>query len=124
VNYFHYRNVRRNDRRTQIGYAGLAWPESVVLAEGINSYGDSYGRRQQQSCTAPFQRRYDYNVSRLAGRLWSLDIDEFDVHAPVQARDVGVVTFVADTPGTYTFYCAPHYDPESGEGMQGTLIVE
>ncbi|HWQ13566.1 MAG TPA: plastocyanin/azurin family copper-binding protein [Roseiflexaceae bacterium] len=32
--------------------------------------------------------------------------------------------FVAGQPGTYTFYCAPHYDKATGEGMHGTLIVE
>lgn len=32
--------------------------------------------------------------------------------------------FKADTPGTYIFYCAPHYNKASGSGMHGTLIVE
>ena len=32
--------------------------------------------------------------------------------------------FEAAKPGTYSFYCAPHYDKATGKGMQGTLIVE
>ncbi len=38
--------------------------------------------------------------------------------------ETGVALFRADKPGTYTFYCAPHYDKKTGEGMKGTLIVE
>jgi plastocyanin len=32
--------------------------------------------------------------------------------------------FRPTAPGTYTFYCMPHFDKTTGEGMRGTLIVE
>jgi plastocyanin len=52
------------------------------------------------------------------------DVDELNVHAPIPAGKQGLALFKPMTPGVYTFYCAPHYSKESGEGMKGTLIVE
>ncbi len=53
-----------------------------------------------------------------------LDINELNVHAPMPVGQIGVAIFKPTTPGTYTFYCQPHYDQASGQGMHGTLIVE
>lgn len=52
------------------------------------------------------------------------DIDELNVHAPIPVGQTGLAVFKPSKPGTYTFYCAPHYDKATGEGMHGTLIVE
>jgi plastocyanin len=52
------------------------------------------------------------------------DIDELNVHAPMPVGQTGVALFKPTHPGTYTFYCTPHYDKASGQGMRGTLIVE
>ncbi len=52
------------------------------------------------------------------------EVDEFTIHAPVLAGEEGLALFKATHLGTYTFYCAPHYNKETGEGMKGTLIVE
>jgi len=54
----------------------------------------------------------------------SFDIDELDVHAPMPVGETGVALFKPTEPGVYRFYCAPHFDKASGQGMQGTLIVE
>ncbi len=54
----------------------------------------------------------------------SFDVDELDVHIPMPSEHKSLALFSADEPGTYTFYCAPHYDKVSGQGMHGTLIVE
>jgi len=54
----------------------------------------------------------------------SLDIDELDVHALIPTDKEGLAIFKPMQPGTYTFYCAPHYNKATGEGMKGTLIVE
>lgn len=51
------------------------------------------------------------------------DIDEFNVHIPMPVGEEGVALFRPTAPGTYTFYCAPHYDKTTGAGMKGTLIV-
>ena len=52
------------------------------------------------------------------------EVDEFTIHAPVLPGEEGLALFKVTQPGTYTFYCAPHYNKEAGEGMKGTLIVE
>ena len=54
----------------------------------------------------------------------SFDIDEFDVHAALPSGEMGLALFKPTQPGTYTFYCAAHYDKVTKQGMQGTLIVE
>lgn len=54
----------------------------------------------------------------------SFDVDEFDIHALMPASGSSVAVFQAAEAGTYTFYCAPHYNKQTGEGMRGTLIVE
>lgn len=53
-----------------------------------------------------------------------LDIDELNIHAPMPAGKESLALFKPTQPGTYTFYCSPHYDKASGEGMKGRLIVE
>lgn len=58
------------------------------------------------------------------GAAHSFDVDELNVHVPMPGDSDSLALFRADTPGTYTFYCAPHYDKATGTGMRGTLIVE
>jgi plastocyanin len=54
----------------------------------------------------------------------SFDVDELNLHVAMPADSESLALFRADTPGVYTFYCAPHYDKATGRGMRGTLIVE
>jgi plastocyanin len=54
----------------------------------------------------------------------SFDIDELDVHAVIPSGQSSLALFKPTAPGTYTYYCTPHYDKATGEGMKGTLIVE
>ncbi len=54
----------------------------------------------------------------------TFDIDELGVHAPMPNGKTGLALFRPTKPGTYTFYCVPHYNKATGEGMQGKLIVE
>jgi plastocyanin len=51
-------------------------------------------------------------------------VDELGVNAFLPAGKNSLALFKPTQPGTYTFYCIPHYDNASGEGMHGTLIVE
>lgn len=53
-----------------------------------------------------------------------LDIDELNVHAPIPAGKEGLAIFKPTTPGEYMFYCSPHANKDTGEGMVGKLIVE
>jgi plastocyanin len=52
------------------------------------------------------------------------EIDELSVHAPMLAGQTGVALFRPLRSGAYTFYCTPHFNKATGEGMKGTLIVE
>jgi plastocyanin len=54
----------------------------------------------------------------------SFDVDALNVHTAMASGSESLTLFTADKPGTYTFYCAPHYDKATGQGMHGTLIVE
>lgn len=54
----------------------------------------------------------------------SFDVDALGVHAAIPVGQDGVALFRPTAPGTYTFYCAPHFDKASGQGMMGTLIVQ
>jgi plastocyanin len=54
----------------------------------------------------------------------SFDVDALNVHAPMQPGTTSVAVFRADTPGTFQFYCEPHFDKATGQGMHGTLVVE
>lgn len=54
----------------------------------------------------------------------TFDIDELGVHSVLPAGKTGLALFKAAAPGTYTFYCIPHYNKATGDGMHGTLIVE
>jgi heme/copper-type cytochrome/quinol oxidase subunit 2 len=51
-------------------------------------------------------------------------VDEFDVSVIAQPKSSNMVTFVPDTPGTYTFYCDICCGGRANPSMQGTLIVE
>lgn len=51
-------------------------------------------------------------------------VDELGVNAPLLAGRNSLALFKPTRPGTYTFYCTPHYNRVTGEGMHGTLIVE
>ena len=51
-------------------------------------------------------------------------IDDLNINAPIPAGQSGLALFKPAKPGVYTFYCPPHYDKASGQGMKGTLIVE
>jgi heme/copper-type cytochrome/quinol oxidase subunit 2 len=50
-------------------------------------------------------------------------VDELGVNAPMLAGKQSLALFKPTAPGTYTFYCTPHYNKATGQGMHGTLIV-
>jgi heme/copper-type cytochrome/quinol oxidase subunit 2 len=52
------------------------------------------------------------------------EIDEFNVHALMAPGKSNLTLFTPTQPGVYRFYCAPHANKETGEGMVGTLVVE
>src|SRR5262245_55335459 len=56
------------------------------------------------------------------GQGQSFDVDELKVHAAMPVGKPGLALLTPTKAGSYTFYCALHYDKETGQGMKGTLI--
>ena len=54
----------------------------------------------------------------------TFSIDDFGVDVPMLPGQSGVAVFHPTQAGTYIFYCAPHYDKSTGQGMHGTLVVD
>ena len=62
-----------------------------------------------------------FNLVNKDGYGHSFDLDEFDLHLPLAAKEVSQVNFTPTRPGSYVFYCAsPGHE---AAGMVGTLIV-
>jgi plastocyanin len=122
-----------------VGLAGAI--AGAVLLGSLIKVGTSAGVSPQVLATLPAVTTKDHAFTQTelrvkAGQMaafrlenadsapHSFDIDELGVHAPIMVDTQGIALFKPTTPGTYTFYCAPHYDKQTGEGMHGTLIVE
>jgi plastocyanin len=58
------------------------------------------------------------------GAAHTFTVDELGVNALMPAGQDSLALFKPSKPGKYTFYCTPHYNKATGEGMHGTLIVE
>jgi plastocyanin len=54
----------------------------------------------------------------------SFDVDALNLHVAMPSNSESVALFRVNEPGRYLFICAPHYNKATGNGMQGTLIVE
>jgi plastocyanin len=111
----------------------------AVVVGGIPQAGDAAGVSPETLAGLPAVTldKYDSGEIRVkagetvALRLENPDgvahafvVDELGVDAPMPAGKNSLALFKAAKPGTYTFYCTPHYDKASGQGMHGTLIVE
>jgi plastocyanin len=57
------------------------------------------------------------------GALHQFDLDEFNIHAPMPARQSTTAQFTPTKPGTFMFYCALHVNPATKQGMAGRLVV-
>ncbi len=121
------------------GLAGLALGAILVAAVAGNTLAAGISPETLDSLPALRTTNFAFDQPELrvkAGELVALrlensdneghsfDIDELGVHALMPADKPGAAVFKPSVPGTYTFYCAPHYDKATGEGMKGTLIVE
>lgn len=56
------------------------------------------------------------------GYAHAFDIDAFDIHRPLAARETVEITFTPEEAGSYEFYCGS--PGHQGAGMMGTLVVE
>lgn len=55
------------------------------------------------------------------GYTHAFDLDELDLHTPLSANGEATLTFTAEQPGRYAFYCGLPGHREAG--MSGTLVV-
>ena len=116
--------------------AGLAVGAAVV--GGVPQAGDA-GVSQETLAALPAVTldKYDGGEVRVkagetvALRLENPDgvahtftVDDLGVDALMPAGKNSLALFKPAKPGTYTFYCVPHYDKATGQGMHGTLVVE
>jgi plastocyanin len=65
-----------------------------------------------------------FRIENPDGVAHTFTVDELGVDTFLPAGKDSLALFKPMQPGTYTFYCRPHYDKASGQGMHGTLIVE
>lgn len=91
---------------------------------GLPSLGASNFEFQQKEIRAKVGETVTLKLTNGDKEAHFLDIDELNVHAPMPAGNTSLAVFKPTQAGTYTFYCHPHADKASGEGMVGTLIVE
>ena len=56
------------------------------------------------------------------GYTHAFDMDAFDIHRPLAARETVEVTFTPEQAGSYTFYCGS--PGHMAAGMDGVLVVE
>ena len=56
------------------------------------------------------------------GYAHAFDINAFDIHRPLAARETIEITFTPDEAGSYEFYCGSPGHQKAG--MVGTLIVD
>lgn len=138
-----YRGGDRRASRAVVAGVGLLVGlfAGAVMAAGLAAGGVAAGVSPEMLASLPALKAANFafgqrEIHVKAGEVVALrlengdneghnfDLDEFNVHAVMPAGDQGLALFKPLQPGTYTFYCAPHYNKATGEGMKGTLIVE
>lgn len=112
-----------------------------ILTTAIQSGGALPGVSPEALAALPALKAKDYGFDQpkimakvgesVALRLDNADatthyfeIDELNVHALMPPGESNLALFTPTQPGVYRFYCTPHANKETGEGMVGTLVVE
>ena len=107
-----------------IPQGGASAGVSAEVLSGLPALTVASSAFDQQEIRAKVGETIALRLDNRDGEAHSFDIDELNIHAPMPAGQSGLALFKPTKPGTYTFYCTPHYNKETGEGMRGTLIVE
>lgn len=96
-------------------------PETLAQLPALSAKAAEF---EQRELHAHVGQTAALRLENADGQSHSFDVDELNVHAAMPSGNPGLALFTPTTAGTYTFYCALHYNKASGQGMKGTLIVE
>jgi plastocyanin len=105
----------------RLGTYGDVSPQSLAAMTSITVRDNAYDDAELHARVGENVALHFVNAGRAPH---SFDIDELDIHAPIEPAGQGVAIFTPTKPGTYTFYCYLHTDPVTHRGMEGRLIVE
>lgn len=105
----------------RLGTYGDVSPQSLAAMTSITVRDNAYDDAELHARVGENIALHFVNAGRAPH---SFDIDELDIHAPIEPAGQGVAVFTPTKPGTYTFYCYLHTDPVTHRGMEGRLIVE
>lgn len=97
--------------------AGVA-PELLAQLPALTTPGMHF---DQTELHAQVGEPVALRLANTHGAPHSFDIDELNVHVPAASGQEGLVLFVPEQAGTYTFYCNVPGHREAG--MVGTLVV-
>ena len=100
----------------QAGATAGVSPEALAALPELTTRGFQF---EQREIRAKAGETVVLRLNNADSSTHFLDIDEFNVHAPMPAGKSSVAIFKPTQPGTFTFYCSPHADK-----MVGRLIVE
>lgn len=105
----------------RLGTYGDVSPQSLAAMTSITVRDNAYDDAELHARVGENVALHFVNAGRAPH---SFDIDELDIHAPIEPAGQGVAVFTPTKPGIYTFYCYLHTDPVTHRGMEGRLIVE
>lgn len=105
----------------QPGTAAGVSPEALAELPALTTKDFEFG---QKEIRAKVGETVALRLENADPETHYFEVDEFNVHAPIPPGETSLALFKPTKPGTYTFYCTPHSNKATGEGMVGKLIVE
>lgn len=124
----------RRFRRTVIGVVGVL---AVVSIGGFVLTRSTVSEAEAQGAVAVDMAKFEFepgNTTVSQGQnllvtnsdpfAHDFTLDEFGVYQYFGPGSDGVVDLGSVPPGTYTYVCSLHTDPNTGEGMTGQLTIE
>jgi len=96
-------------------------PEALAALPALKARDFQY---EQPKITAKVGESVALRLENADTSTHYFEIDELNVHALMAPGKSNLALFTPTKPGVYRFYCAPHSDKQTGEGMVGTLVVE
>jgi heme/copper-type cytochrome/quinol oxidase subunit 2 len=96
-------------------------PQALAALPALTAKGYDF---DQPKITAKVGESVALRLDNADATAHYFEIDEFNVRALMPPGESNLALFTPTQPGEYRFYCAPHANKETGEGMVGMLVVE